>query len=55
MAELAHNYIDKHFMDDAKMLNAVSWTYFQHINDKKQLAEAEKWIAHSVALEDKVL
>ncbi len=52
-AELAHDYINKHFLDDPKKLNAVCWTYFQHINDKNQLAEAEKWIAQSVALEDK--
>ena len=51
-AELAHDYINKHFLDDPKKLNAVCWTYFQHINDKNQLAEAEKWIAQSVALED---
>jgi thiol-disulfide isomerase/thioredoxin len=51
-AELAHEYIDKHFKDDAKTLNAVSWTYFQHINDKKQLADAERWISRSVALEE---
>ena len=51
-AELAHDYINKHFLDDPKKLNAVCWTYFQHINDKEQLAEAEKWIAQSVALED---
>ena len=52
-AELAHDYINKHFLDDPKKLNAVCWTYFQHINDKNQLAEAERWIAQSVALEDK--
>ena len=52
-AELAHDYINSHFLDDPKMLNAVCWTYFQHISDKNQLAEAEKWIAQSVALEDK--
>ena len=51
-AELAHDYINKYFLDDAKMLNAVCWTYFQHINDKNQLAEAEIWIAQSVKLED---
>ena len=51
-AELAHDYINNHFLDDPKKLNAVCWTYFQHINDKEQLAEAEKWIAQSVALED---
>ncbi len=52
-AELAHEYINNYFLDDAKMLNAVCWTYFQHINDKSQLTEAEKWIAKSVELEDK--
>jgi len=52
-AELAHNYINDYFLDDPKMLNAVCWTYFQHINDRIQLAEAEKWIAQSVNLEDK--
>ena len=51
-AELAHDYINNHFLDDPKKLNAVCWTYFQHINDKVQLAEAEKWIAQSIALED---
>ncbi len=51
-AELAHESINKYFLDDAKMLNAVCWTYFQHIDDKNQLAEAEKWMAQSVALED---
>jgi len=51
-AELAHDYVNNYFLDDAKMLNAVCWTYFQRIDDKKQLAEAEKWIAKSVELED---
>jgi predicted Zn-dependent protease len=52
-AELAHDYINNYFLNDPQMLNAVCWTYFQHISDKNQLAEAEKWIAQSVKLEDK--
>ena len=50
---LAHDYINHFFMDDATSLNAVCWTYFMHVNDKDKLAEAEKWIGRSVALEDK--
>ncbi len=51
-AALAHDYINHYFLDDPKMLNAVCWTYFMHVNEKDNLAEAEKWIARSVSLED---
>jgi thiol-disulfide isomerase/thioredoxin len=51
-ASTAHEYVPKYFFNDANMLNAVCWTYFQRIDDKKQLAEAEKWIAQSVKLEN---
>ena len=52
-ASLAHDYVNNYFMDDAKTLNAVCWTYFMHVNDKAGLSDAEKWIAQSVKLEDK--
>ncbi len=48
----AHANVPKYFLDDAKMLNAICWTYFQKVDDKKNLADAEKWIAQSVKLED---
>lgn len=49
---LAHDYINNYFLDDAKTLNAVCWTYFMRVNDKDKLAEAEKWIAQSLKLDD---
>jgi hypothetical protein len=49
---LAHDYVGKYFMNDAKTLNAICWTYFMHVDNKTQLAEAEQWIAQSVKLDD---
>jgi hypothetical protein len=51
-AMLAHDYVGKYFMNDAKTLNAICWTYFMHVDNKTQLAEAEQWIAQSVKLDD---
>ncbi len=51
-AALAHEYVDRYFMDDAKILNEVCWTYFMHVNEKDGLLDAEKWIAKSVSLDD---
>ena len=49
---LAHEYVNAYFLDDPKTLNAICWTYFMNVNDKDKLAEAEKWIAKSVELDD---
>jgi thiol-disulfide isomerase/thioredoxin len=51
-SSFAHNYVPMYLMNDAKQLNAVSWTYFQRVDDKAKLEEAERWIAQSVKLED---
>ena len=51
--QFAPVYVNGYFMDDAKTLNAICWTYFKSVNDKAKLAEAEKWIARSVELDDK--
>ncbi len=50
---LAHDYVKKYFFNDASTLNAICWTYFMEVNEKDKLADAEKWIALSVALEDR--
>jgi thiol-disulfide isomerase/thioredoxin len=50
--KLAHFYVPKYFFEDAKMLNAICWTYFQKVDEKTNLDEAEKWIAQSVKLDD---
>lgn len=49
---LAPAYVTKHFWKDAKALNEVCWTYFMKVDDKAKLANAEKWIAQSVKLDD---
>jgi thioredoxin-related protein len=48
----ARLYVPIYFMNDADMLNAVCWTFFQRIDDKEKLASAEEWIAQSVKLKD---
>lgn len=49
---LAREYIEKYFINDPTTLNAICWTYFMQVNEKEKLANAEKWIAASVALDD---
>lgn len=49
---LASEYVEKYFLKDPTTLNAICWTYFMQVNEKEKLANAEKWIAASVALED---
>jgi thiol-disulfide isomerase/thioredoxin len=51
-SKLSWFYAPKFFWNDAQMLNAICWTYFQHVDDTAKLADAEKWIAQSVKLED---
>ncbi len=45
-------YVKQYFWDDAKALNEICWAYFQKVDDKKKLGDAEKWIAQSVKLDD---
>lgn len=48
----AHDNVSKYFFNDAKALNAICWTYFMRVDEKDKLADAEKWIAQSVKLDD---
>ncbi len=49
---IAPDYVTKYFWSDAKALNEICWTYFMKVDDKVKLADAEKWIAQSVKLDD---
>jgi thiol-disulfide isomerase/thioredoxin len=52
-AKVAEKLINSYRKDDAILLNSVSWTIFENINDKAVLLKAEKWAKHSVELDSK--
>lgn len=49
---LAPAYVTRDFLNDAKILNEICWTYFMRVDDKVKLGNAVQWIAQSVKLDD---
>lgn len=50
-AKEAEKFAENHAMDDSEMLNNISWTFFETIEDKDLLAKAVKWADRSIELE----
>jgi hypothetical protein len=43
--------VDTYYMNDAGMLNNISWAFYEKISDKKLLEKAATWSAKATALE----
>ncbi len=39
-------------MEDARELNSYAWTFYQKVDDKKMLSNAENWAKKATELED---
>ncbi len=48
---VAADGIEKHYWDDARALNSVSWTIYEKVDNPNALAQAERWAARAVELE----
>ncbi len=42
-AKLATDNVDLFYSNDANMLNSISWTFYESVNDKDALLKAESW------------
>ncbi len=49
--EATSKFVDKYMMDNSSALNSIAWRYYETIEDKTMLQQAEKWAAKSVSLE----
>lgn len=48
---VAADGVEKHYWDDARALNSVSWTIYEKVDNPDAIAQAEKWAARAVELE----
>lgn len=51
-SKLAVNNVDLFYLNDANMLNNVSWTFYESVNDKEALIKAESWAKKACSLEN---
>ena len=56
-AGAASEYVNEFAMDDvmdnAGTLNSIAWKFYEKVDDKQYLEQAEKWAARSVELKEK--
>ncbi len=48
---VAADGIEKHYWNDARALNSVSWTIYENVDNPEAIAQAEKWAARAVELD----
>ncbi|MBP6334179.1 MAG: DUF255 domain-containing protein [Bacteroidia bacterium] len=51
-ASLSSTYVNQYAMEDARELNSYAWTFYQKVDDKKMLSNAENWAKKATELED---
>ncbi len=49
-AATSTDYLDNNELDQHALLNNIAWTFYENIEDKEQLAKAEKWIRDAIQL-----
>ena len=50
-AKVTAEYVNKYAMDNSQMLNSFAWDFYENINDKAMLKNAEKWAKISMKLD----
>lgn len=50
-ANAATKFVENYMMDDSEALNSFAWTFFETMEDNKELAKAVKWADRSIELE----
>lgn len=50
-AKLATDNVDLFYLNDANMLNNISWSFYENVNDKEALLKAESWAKKATELE----
>lgn len=50
-AKLATENVDLFYLNDANILNSISWTFYESVNDKEALLKAEAWAKKACELE----
>ncbi len=50
-AEAATTFVEKYAMDDSETLNSIAWTFYETMEDNKELQKAVKWADRSIELE----
>lgn len=50
-AKVTSEYVDKYAMDNSQTLNMYAWSFYENVNDKTMLKNAERWAVKSMEIE----
>lgn len=50
-AKVTSEYVDKFALDNSQTLNMYAWSFYENVNDKTMLKNAERWAVKSMEIE----